>query len=106
MVTFEEFKNIEIKTAKILEALDHPNANKLLLLKVEVGSEQKQIVAGIKERYSKEELIGKNIVIINNLEPVLLRGEKSEGMLLAAQDENTLSLIVPEKEVKSGSTVK
>lgn len=106
MITFEEFKQVEIKTARIIEAKDHPNADKLLLLKVDVGGQQKQIVAGIKNHYSKEELLNKNIVIINNLQPATIRGEESSGMLLAAQDENTLSLITPEKEIKSGSLIK
>ena len=106
MITFDDFKKVEIKTARVLDAQDHPNADKLLILKIEVGGEKKQIVAGIKGRYSREELLNKNIVIVNNLEPAVIRGEESNGMLLAAQDEGVISLLVPERKVKSGSLVK
>lgn len=106
MITFEEFKKLEIKTAKVLDVKDHPNADKLLILKIDVGGEKKQIVAGIKGQYSKEELFNKDIVIVNNLEPAVIRGEESNSMLLAAQDEGVISLLVPEKKVRSGSSVK
>jgi methionyl-tRNA synthetase len=105
MVSFEDFKKLEIKTAKILEANDHPNADKLLVFKVEVGDEQKQIVAGIKGHYTNEELIGKTIVIIDNLEQAIIRGEESNGMLLATRQAETLSLLTPDKPVASGNKV-
>lgn len=105
MLTFEDFKKVELKTAKILEAEDHPKADKLVILKIEVGEEKKQIVAGIKGKYSTEELIGKNIIVVNNLEPAIIRGVESDAMLLAAKSGEILTLIVPEKEIKSGSSV-
>ena len=106
MVSFEEFKKIDIRIAKILEAKDHPNADKLLLLKIDTGEKQKQIVAGIKKFYKKEDLPGKQIAVIDNLEPVNLRGELSEGMLLAAQSEEVISVLIPDIPIKEGSKVR
>lgn len=106
MVTFEEFKRLEIKIAKILEAKDHPNADKLYVMVIDLGEQTKQIVAGIKSSYKKEDLIGRQIVVIDNLEPAVLRGQESQAMLLAAQDEQGVCIIRPEREVKLGSMVK
>lgn len=106
MITFEEFKKVELKIATIKEVLDHPDANKLYIIKLDVGGEEKQIVAGIKLKYAKEELVGKQVVVVNNLEPVILRGVESQAMILAASDENTLSVLCPDKKVASGSVVK
>lgn len=107
MVTYEEFRKIELKVAKIKEVTEHTNADKLYVLKIDVGEPQeKQIVAGIRNFYKPEELIGKEIVVINNLEPAVIRGVESQGMLLAASDENGISIVTPHKEVKVGSIVK
>ena len=107
MIAFEDFKKMELKIATVKDVQDHPDADKLYVLKVEVAEGvTKQIVAGIKKHYSKEELIDKQIVIVNNLEPAVLRGVESQGMLLAASDENGLSLICPEKKLISGSLVR
>lgn len=106
MITFEEFKKLEIKIAKIKEVNDHPNADKLYVIKIDLGDKEKQIVAGIKTSYTKEDLVGKQIVVVDNLEPVLLRGIESQAMLLAAQDAQGIAIIVPEREVKLGSQVK
>jgi len=106
MVTFEEFKKLELKVAKILEVKDHPNAQKLFVLSIDLGDKTKQIVAGIKSSYKKEELVGKQIIVVDNLEPALLRGVESQGMLLACQDEAGICIISPEREVRLGSSVK
>ena len=106
MITFEEFKKLEIKIAKIKEVNDHPNADKLYVIKIDLGDKEKQIVAGIKTSYIKEDLVGKQIVVVDNLEPVLLRGIESQAMLLAAQDAQGIAIIVPQREVKLGSQVK
>jgi len=106
MITFEEFKNLEIKVAKIKEVKDHPNADKLYVMIIDLGEKTKQIVAGIKASYKKEDLIGRQIVVVDNLEPAVLRGQESQAMLLAAQDEQGVCIIVPEREVKLGSMVK
>jgi len=106
MVTFEEFKRLEIKVAKIKEVKDHPNADKLYVMTIDLGDKTKQVVAGIKSAYKKEDLLGKQIVVVDNLEPALLRGVESQAMLLAAQDDKGVCIIMPEREVKIGSIVK
>jgi methionyl-tRNA synthetase len=106
MVTFEEFKRLELKVAKIKEVNDHPNADKLYVMTIDLGDKTRQIVAGIKNFYAKEDLVGKQIVVVDNLEPALLRGVESQGMLLAASDEKGICIIKPEREVVLGSIVK
>ncbi len=106
-IKFDEWKKLDIRTAKIKSAEDHPNADKLQVLKVDLGGREIQLVAGLKDFYKNEELVGKQIVVITNLEPATLRGIKSEGMLLAAVErengkEKDIVLIQPEKEVKEG----
>lgn len=105
MANIEDFKKLELRVAQIKEVNDHPDANKLYVLKIDSGNREKQIVAGIKGSYPKEELIGKQIVVIDNLEPAVLRGVESQGMLLAAQDEKGITLLIPERTVKIGSRI-
>ena len=96
-ITYDDFAKIELKVAKVLEARPHPNADKLMLLQVSIGGEEtKQIVAGIRLHYTPEQLVGKNIVIVNNLAPVMLRGEASNGMLLAATSGEKVVLLTPD----------
>lgn len=78
----------ELRTARVLEARDHPNADRLLIMKIDLGSEDRQIVAGIVGHYELEELVGKPIVVVANLQHAKLRGEVSQGMLLAAENED------------------
>jgi len=104
MASFEDFKKLEIKVGKILEVNDHPNADKLYILKVNTG-EERTIVAGIKNSYSKEKLIGKKIIVVCNLEEKELRGVKSQGMLLAAPNKNKYILLTTDKDVEEGSRV-
>jgi methionyl-tRNA synthetase len=106
MVSFEDFKKLDIRIAKVLEVKDHPNADKFIVLKIDVGDRQKQIVAGIKNFYKKEDLVGKQIVVLDNLEPLTLRGESSEGMLLAAQNGEEICVLVPDKSIREGAKVK
>ncbi|HNV85820.1 MAG TPA: methionine--tRNA ligase subunit beta [Candidatus Omnitrophota bacterium] len=105
MPSIEDFKKFEFRVAEILDVKDHPNADRLYVLEILVGSDKKQIVAGIKKNYTADELKGKKIVIINNLEPAVIRGVESQGMLLAARDENLLSVIIPERNVASGASI-
>lgn len=83
----DPFSELDLRVARILDVRDHPNADKLLLMRIECG-EERQIVAGIKKWYKKDELKGKNIVVVANLEPAEMRGEKSEAMLLAGEDKS------------------
>ncbi len=106
MVSLDEFKKLDIRIAKVLEVADHPNADKLFLLKIDTGEKQKQIVAGIKNFYKKEDLLGRQIVVVDNLEPVTIRGESSEGMLLAAQGQEIISVLIPDRPVREGSRIR
>ncbi len=106
MITFEEFKKLELKVAEIKEVSDHPNADRLYVITVDLGDKTKQVVAGIKSAYSKEELVGKQVVVVDNLEPAILRGVESQGMILAAADETGMAIVAPERKIKLGSTVK
>ena len=105
MATIDDFKKLELIVAQIKEVKDHPNADRLYVLKVDTGKEEKQLVAGIRQNYTKEELVGRKAVIINNMEPAIIRGEKSEGMLLVAKDEKGLSLVSLDRVVEPGSGV-
>ena len=103
VITYDEFQNVELKTALILEAEKVEGADRLLKLQIKVGDEKRQIVGGIAEHYTPEELIGKMIVIVANLEPVTIRGIESNGMLLAAKNGKDLSLIIIDSDkVESG----
>jgi len=106
MITFDEFKKVEIKTATILSVKDHPDADRLYVVDIDLGSEKRQIVAGIKKHYTPEELIGKNVAVIVNLEPAVIRGVESNGMLLAASDSEMLSILTLDKSLPAGSTIK
>ncbi len=106
-IKYEEFKKIELKIATIKSAEDHPNADKLYVLKIDFGNEERRIVAGIKDHYRKEELIGKQIVIVANLEAAKLRGVESQGMLLAADNgKGKIVLLTPDKKIENGAEVK
>jgi len=106
IVKFEEFKKMDLRVAKILEVEDVPGADRIYLITVDIGDEKRKIVAGIKPWYKKEELIGKNIVMIVNLEPKTIRGIESKGMLLATLFDNKLSILTTDKEeVPAGSKI-
>lgn len=106
LIPYDVFAQVDLRVATVLEAREHPNANKLLLLQIQVGEVRKQIVAGIRGHYEPAALVGRQIIIVNNLEPAMLRGEESNGMLLAATDENGVVLLRPDREMTSGSKVK
>ncbi len=106
-IAYEDFAKLELRVAKVLEARPHPNADKLVLLQVDVGDQQKQIVAGIRQHYSPEQLVGKLIVVVNNLAPAMLRGETSNGMLLAATSgDKVILLTVDDPECGVGAKIK
>jgi methionine--tRNA ligase beta chain len=105
-ITFEDFKKVELRVAEIKECEEIPGADRLYRLGIDCG-EERQIVAGIKPYYTKEELVGKKIVIVANLEPRTLRGIVSHGMLLAASnaDKSSVVLVVADKEIPNGVPV-
>lgn len=106
MISFEDFKKLDLKIGKIVNAKIHPDADRLYVLDVDLGDETKQIVAGIRKSYSEDELIGKHVVVAANLEPATIRGEESNGMVLAASSDAGPIIIIPEKDVSIGSVVK
>jgi methionine--tRNA ligase beta chain len=105
MISIDEFRKVELRVATIRSAEPHPNADKLMVLQIDLGSEQRQICAGIRNHYAPEDLIGRQIVVVANLETAKLRGLESQGMLLAASDERRVILLMPEKTVEAGSKV-
>ncbi|MCM8775178.1 MAG: hypothetical protein NC930_02320 [Candidatus Omnitrophica bacterium] len=106
MISMEDFKKLELKIAEIESVTNHPNADRLYVLVVKAGEIRKTIVAGIRPYYREDELRGKKIVLLDNLEPVVIRGVESQGMLLAASLEDHLTLIVPERPIPDGATVR
>lgn len=105
-VTFEEFKKVEIRIGKILSAEKVENADKLLKLQIDFGAEigERQIVSGIAEHYQPEDLVGKKLPFIVNLEPRKFRGVESQGMLMAVAGEKPV-LLFPAEDVKEGSEI-
>jgi methionyl-tRNA synthetase len=109
-IAFDDFTRLDLRAATILEAEPHPNADRLVKLQVDLGFEKRQICAGIKQYYDPANLVGRQIVIVANLAPRVIRGEESNGMLLAAsamaeQELTDVVLLAPDKPVPPGSTV-
>ena len=105
-VNFDDFMKMDIRIARIVKAEKHPNAGKLLKLQVDLGAEERQIIAGIAEHYAPEDLVGKTVSIVANLKPAKIRGELSQGMILAADDGKVVSPLIPLKDVDPGSKVR
>jgi methionyl-tRNA synthetase len=106
LVTIDEFKKIELRIGRVLAAEPHPNADRLLVLKVDIGTEQRQVVAGIRASYADPQaLVGREVVLVANLEPAKLRGVESQGMLLATSDASGIALLRPDRDVPPGSPV-
>ena len=104
MITIEDFQKIDLRAAKVLAAEKIDGSDKLLKLQIDLGEEKRQIVAGIAQFYEPEKLIGREIIVVANLEPRILRGIESQGMLLAA-DDNGPVLLMPDKEVMPGAKI-
>ena len=108
-VSFADFQKLALRIGVIREAADHPNADRLLVLQVELGGEppeRRQVVAGIKPHYAPADLVGRSVIVVTNLEPATIRGVESQGMVLAASQEPTLTLVVPDRPIPPGSIVK
>lgn len=105
-ITLEEFQKIQLKAAKVLSAERVPRSEKLIKLQVDLGGEQRQVVAGIGKKYAPEELIGRTVVIVANLKPAKLMGVESQGMALAAGDADVLELLILQHDVPPGTKVK
>jgi len=107
-IAYDDFAKLELRVATIVEAKIHPNADKLLVIQVDLGGEKRQICAGIRAFYAPEQLVGRQVIVVANLEPRPLRGEISQGMLLAATDPTSgrVVIISPSENVAPGSGVK
>ena len=107
LITIEEFQRLAFRVGVVTAAQDHPKADRLLVVTVDVGeATPRQVVAGIKGTYQPSELIGKRVVVVINLKPATLRGVESQGMILAASDESSVALVSPDRPVRAGATVK
>ena len=107
IISIDEFSRVDLRAAKIIEAERVPNTSKLVKLKVDVGSGERQMVAGIAEAYEPESLIGKTIIVVVNLKPAKLRGVESQGMLLAATPEGGQPILATfDADVAPGSKVR
>ncbi len=105
MVSFDDFKKLDLKIGEILSVGHVPNADKLYAVQVDLGGKQIQLVAGLRGIYKEDELKGKKIVVVSNLDPVTIRGISSEGMLLAAVDGDNVGLLTVDRAIKPGSDV-
>jgi methionyl-tRNA synthetase len=106
-ITIDDLSKVQFKVARVLEAEKVEKANKLLKLQIQIGDEKRQIIAGVAQHYSPEDMIGKKIVVVANLQPATIRGIESNGMLLAAEDEDgVLSLVGLDRDVKDGAKIR
>lgn len=106
-ITIDDFDKVKIKAGRVLACENHPDADKLLVFQVDFGNEQRQIVSGIRKHYKAEDLVGKTVIAVTNLEPVKLRGVESNGMILSAEDENgNLSVLTSLEDIEAGAGVK
>jgi methionine--tRNA ligase beta chain len=106
MITFEDFKKLDIRIGRVISSEKIAGADKLLKLEVDFGAEKRQIIAGIAEVYSPEQIVGKEIPVLTNLEPRKIRGIESQGMIIAVDVDGKPILLHPDKEVAPGSIVR
>lgn len=107
LISFEDFMKMKLRIGRVVEATDHPNADKLIVMQVDLGDEKRQIVAGLKGYYTPDQLVGRNLVLVTNLAPRMMRGKESRGMLLAAStpDHSRVVVLTTESDIPSGSEV-
>ncbi len=106
VITIEDFAKIKLVTGKIISAEKHPKADRLYILKVDTGEKVRTIVSGIAQHFTLEELPGRQVVVVANLKPAVLRGIESEGMLLMAERDGKLSIIAAEGDIAAGSKIR
>ena len=106
-IPFDDFAKVKLRIGRVIEATDHPNADKLIVLKVDLGDQQRQLVAGLKGHYEPQQLVGRNLVVVTNLAPRKMRGVESQGMLLAAvtPDHSKVVVLTTESEIEPGCAV-
>ncbi len=105
-ISIEDFRKVDMRTAKIITCEKVPKSQKLLKLQIEIGSDKRQVIAGIAQHYAPEQLIGKTVIVVANLQPATLMGLESQGMILAAEGEGKLIVLTPDGPAQSGSEVK
>ncbi len=105
MINFEEFEKVDLRVGKVIEAEKVEESEKLLKLQVDLGEEKRQILAGIAKFYAPEDLVGKSVILVVNLEPKIMFNMESQGMILAVKDNTNLSVLVPEREIAPGSKI-
>lgn len=105
LITIDDFAKVELKVGKIIDCQPHPKADRLLVSKIDIGDEVRTIVSGIRKFYNEKDLIGKKVIVVTNLKPVNLRGVESNGMILAASDEENLSVLTVLNDIKEGLKV-
>jgi methionyl-tRNA synthetase len=105
LITIDDFAKLDLRVAKVIKVEKHPKANRLLVLQLQVGSETRQVVSGIAESYSPEDLIGKSLILVANLTPVKLRGIESQGMILAASNNEKLVLGTLDQDIADGTQI-
>ncbi|NNV04365.1 methionine--tRNA ligase [Brevibacillus sp. MCWH] len=105
-IKIDDFAKVELRVAQVVECVKHPNADKLLVLQLDLGYEKRQVVSGIAKYYTPEEMIGKKVILVANLKPVKLRGELSQGMILAASAGDQLTLATVDPSMPNGAVVK
>ena len=108
-IPLADFQKVSLRVGMIAQALPHPNADRLLVLQVDVGGEppqRLQVVAGIKAQYAVDTLVGRSVIVVTNLAPATIRGVESQGMVLAASREQELTLVVPDRPIATGAVVK
>ena len=106
MITIDQFRAVELRVGTVRAAEPHPNADRLLVLRVDVGGEERQLVAGIRAHYAPATLVGRQVIVVANLEPAKLRGVESQGMVLAAADGERVVLLRPDDPVVPGAVVR
>jgi len=104
-VSIDDFRRLDLRVGTIVGAKDHPKADRLVIVEVDLGDERRQLVAGLKKYRTTDSLVGRQVVVVTNLPPAVLRGERSDGMLLAVVAGESLALLVPDAEVPPGSRV-
>ncbi|MCD4825208.1 MAG: methionine--tRNA ligase subunit beta [Phycisphaerae bacterium] len=107
IIEFDDFMKLDLRVGKVVEVAEHPNADRLLVLQVDMGSETRQLVAGIKAYYAPEALLGREIIVVANLAPRKMRGVESQGMLLAAatdEEKSDVVILTTEKPVPPGAS--
>ena len=105
-ISYDDFAKLQFQVGEIIECKEVPKSKKLLCSQVKIGSQVKQIVSGIKQHYSAEEMVGKKVMVVTNLKPAKLAGILSEGMILCAEDaDGNVCVVSPEKNMPAGSEI-